>query len=190
MENTIVDEWTAVEVPPPPQLKPVVIDPKATALLILDIQTQNCKLESRPRCVASIPNIKRLLGEARSRGIPVVYSLTPRANVSDIIKDVAPREGDSVVKSGVGKFNGTNLAEISRERGLKTVIVVGTSAHGAVLHTAAGAALRQFRVIVPVDGMSAGEPYAEQYSAWHLANAPGSRRQVTLTRTDLIPFSE
>ena len=34
----------------------------------------------------------------------------------------------------------------------------------------------------------AGEAYAEQYTAWHLANSPGTRRQATLTRIDLIHF--
>jgi hypothetical protein len=38
--------------------------------------------------------------------------------------------------------------------------------------------------------MSAGEPHTEQYTAWRLANAPGSRRQVILTRSDLIWFRE
>ena len=38
----------------------------------------------------------------------------------------------------------------------------------------------------PVDGMSAGEAYAEQYTAWHLANSPGARRRTTLTRISWI----
>jgi len=120
----------------------------------------------------------------------VVYSLTCSASASDVIKDVAPVDGEPVVKSGVDKFFGTDLEKILREEGIKTVILVGTSAHGAVLHTATGAALRGLQVIVAVDGVSAGKPYAEQCTAWHLVNAPGSRRQVTLTRTDLIQFAE
>jgi len=188
--NTIVDEWATVEAPPPPELRAVVVDPRATALLILDIQSQNCNPERRPRCVASVPPIKGLLTKARAREVPVVHSLTRRANTSDIIEEVAPLKGEPVVESGVDKFFGTDLEKILREKGIKTVILVGTSAHGAVLHTATAAALREFRVVVPVDGVSAGELYAEQYTAWHLVNAPGTRRQVTLTRTDLVEFSE
>jgi nicotinamidase-related amidase len=189
MENTIVDEWATVEVPPPPELRQVAIDPKVTALLILDIQNQSCNLERRPRCVASVPRIKRLLDDARAAGMSVVYSLTRSASAPDVVKGMAPADGEPVVKSGVDKFFGTDLENLLTEEGINTVILVGTSAHGAVLHTATGAALRGLRVIVPVDGMSAGEPYAEQYTAWHLVNAPGSRRQVTLTRTDLIQFA-
>jgi hypothetical protein len=33
--------------------------------------------------------------------------------------------------------------------------------------------------------MSAREAYAEQYTAWHLANGPGTRRRTTLTSMDL-----
>jgi hypothetical protein len=40
----------------------------------------------------------------------------------------------------------------------------------------------------PVDTMSAGERYAEQSTAWHLVNAPGTRRRTTLTRSDLVTF--
>jgi len=68
------------------------------------------------------------------------------------------------------------------------VIVVGTAAHGAVLYTASGAALREMQVIVPVDGMSAEGLYPEQYTAWNLANAPRVSAQVTLSRTDMIQF--
>ena len=68
------------------------------------------------------------------------------------------------------------------------MIVTGTAAHGAVLNTAAAAALLNFKVIVPVDGMSA-DPYAEQYTAWHLANAPGGiGSNVTLRKMDMLKF--
>jgi nicotinamidase-related amidase len=72
---------------------------------------------------------------------------------------------------------------------VEAVIATGTSAHGAVLHTAMGAALRGLKVYVPVDCMSAGEPFAELYTAWHMLNAPGTRRQAVLTRSDMIRFA-
>jgi len=189
-EHNIIDEWTTVKAPSPPQLKEVHLDPKATALLILDIQTQNCNADRRPRCVASVLKIKTLLGEARAHGACVIYSLTRTGGISDIIDDVSPAEGEPVVHSGPDKFFGTDLEKILRERNVESVIIVGTAAHGAVLHTATGAALREFQVIVPVDGMSASELYAEQYTTWHLANAPGSQKQTTITKVDMIRFSE
>ncbi len=71
---------------------------------------------------------------------------------------------------------GTDLEKILKDKGIKAVIVTGTAAHRAVLYTASGAALRGMHVIVPVDGMSAENVYAEQYVAWNLVNAPGFRR--------------
>ena len=136
--------------------------------------------------MASLPKIQSLLTEVRNRGMPVLYSLTRNASTADIREEVSPHPGDPIVKSGVDKFYGTELEEILRAKEIQTVILVGTSAHGAVLHTATGAAMRGFRVIVPVDGMSAGDAYAEQYTSWHLVNGPGTRRQTTLTCIDLI----
>lgn len=187
-DTIIVDEWATVKVPPPPELKPVTIDPKITAFLILDIQSQTCSPDRRPRCVASIPKIQNLLNEARAKGIPVIYSLTRGSNPADIKKELAPLAGEPVVSSGVDKFFGTELEKILKEKNIKAVILVGTAAHGAVLHTATGAALRELQVIVPVDGMSAEDPYAEQYTAWHLVNSSGTRRQAILTRISLIRF--
>ena len=187
-EGSIVDEWEDVEVPPAPQLEAVTVEIDSTALLILDMQKGNCSLERRPRCVASLPKVRSLLERAREHGMTVVYSLTRSATRANIREEVTPLPDEPVVQSGVDKFFGTELEKIVTERGIKVVIVTGTSAHGAVLHTATGAALRGLKVIVPLDGMSADEPYAEQYTAWHLANAPGSRRQTTLTCAEMIRF--
>jgi hypothetical protein len=57
--QTLVDRWTSVSAPPPPVLKPVTVDPKTTALLMLDFMNQNCG--KRPACVASLPAMKKLL---------------------------------------------------------------------------------------------------------------------------------
>lgn len=187
-KSTILDEWSAVKAPPPPEPKEVKVDPKTTALLVLDIQNSNCNSDRRPRCVASVPKIQNLLAQARDKGTTVIYSLTRSADVTDVRKEVAPLAGEPIVKSGVDKFFGTDLERILKEKGVKTVILVGTSAHGAVLNTATGAALRGLQVILPVDGMSSGDPYAEQYTTWHLANGPGTRRRTTITRISLIRF--
>lgn len=183
--QTIVDEWANVKIPPPPELKPVTINPKETALLMVDFLKQNCP--PRPRCVASIPKVQRLLTQAREKGVPVVYSLVGQS-VADILPDVALRAGEPVVSSGPDKYLNTDLEKILKEKGVKTVIVVGTAAEGAALSTAAGSALRGFKVIVPVDGVSSVTAFAELYTAWHLANAPRIGPQVTLTRIELIGY--
>ena len=57
--ETIIDEWAQVKAPPPPELKSVVLDPKTTAILMVDIIKQTCNEQRRPRCVAAIPKIEK-----------------------------------------------------------------------------------------------------------------------------------
>src|SRR3990172_8039260 len=184
LSQTLVDEWAGVRAPPPPELKPVTIDPKVTALLMLDLVKPFCG--PRPRCGASLPAVQRLLTQARAKGVQVVYTLGTK--VADIYPELAPVAGEHVVTSGPDKFLNTDLEKVLKEKGIKVVIAVGTAAEGAVLHTAAGAALRGLKVIVPLDGMSSLTTYAEQYTAWHLTNAPRLGAQTTLTRIDLIGY--
>ncbi len=138
--QTIVDEWAGIKAPAPPTLKAVTIDPKTTALLMLDFVNQGCG--PRPRCVASIPASKKLLDEARSRGMAVMHSVTGSTRSEDIVKELAPRDGEPVVTSSVDKFRNTELEKMLKDRGIQTVITIGTSANGAVLNTATGAVVR------------------------------------------------
>lgn len=184
--QSIIDEWGNVNIPTPPELEEVTVESKSTALLVLDFQNLNCNQERRPRCVASLPKVQNLLSKAREKGLLIVYALIRSSPVEDIREEVKPLGNEPIVKAGVDKFYKTDLEKILTTSSISEVIIVGTSAHGAVLHTATGAAGRQLKVIVPVDGISASEPYAEQYTVWHLANAPGTRRSVTLTKIDMI----
>jgi len=186
--QNIVEEWNAVKTPAAPELKSVTVDPKVTALLRLDFNKQTCNADKRPRCIASIPKVQKFLTAARAKGVYVVYSLSSGAAVADIPKELAPLGEEPVVTSGPDKFLGTNLEKILKEKGIKTVIVTGTAAYGAVLYTASEAAFRGMQVIVPVDGMSAESIYAEQYVAWNMVNAPRVSTQSVLTKIDIIKF--
>lgn len=186
--KTIIDEWASVQAPKPPELKAVTLEPNTTAFLVLDIIKQGCNQERRPRCIASVPKIEAFLKQARDKGVSIVYSYTPTSTPADILKEVAPLPGEPMVKANAEKFLGTDLEKILKDKGIKTVVLVGTAAHGAVLLTGSEAALRGFQVIVPVDGMSSENTYFEQYTAYHLANAPGVGQKVTLTKIDMIKF--
>ncbi len=182
----IVDEWASVKAPPPPALKPVTVDPNTTALLMLDFMNQNCG--KRPRCSATIPAVKKLLGAARAAKVLVVYSLIANTTPADVIKDVAPQADDPHVLSGPDKFLHTELEKILKDKGVKTVIAVGTSSNGAVLYTASGAIFRGMKAIVPVDGMSAVDPYADYSAVFTFADAPRLSTEATLTKIDMIKF--
>ena len=184
--QTIIDEWASVPRPPAPALKTVRVDARTTALLMLDFMNQNCG--KRPRCLASIPAVKKLLEQARAKKVTVVYSLIAKTTTADVISDVAPVKGEPWVRSGPDKFVHTDLEKILNDKGIKTVIAVGTSANGAVLYTASGAAFRGMNVIVPVDGMSSATKYADLSTAAVLTSAPRVSTKVTLTRIDMITF--
>jgi nicotinamidase-related amidase len=187
--QSVIDEWATVKAPPPPELKPVSIDPASTALIVMDISAQSCTAERRPRCVAMLPAVHKLIAEARAKGVLVLYTLAGMSKKTDIIKDVAPVDAEQVLSgAGPDKFIGIDLDGILKGKNIKTLIAVGTAAEGAVLHTAAGAAFRGYEVVVPVDGMSSTNIYAEQYTAWHLANAPRLADHVKLTKVDMIKF--
>lgn len=184
--RTVIEDWPAVQAPQPPLVKAMTVDARSTALLVLDMQ--NDLLRVRPRAVATVPAIANFLTRARAAGVLVVHSNTRVGTPADLTPALAPHPGEAVVRSGVDKFFRTDLEAVLAARQIKTVIVVGTAANGAVLHTATGAALRGLQVIVPVDGLSSENLYAEQYTAWHLLNAPGTRANATLTRLGEIGF--
>lgn len=192
--ETIIDEWTSIKAPPAPTLKPVTVDTKTTALLLLDFNGAQdpskgpCNSKTKPRCLASLPRLQALLQRARDSHTYVVYSVGGSGTAADIATAIAPLAGDPVVKSGPDKFIGTDLAKLLDARGIKTVIVAGTAAEGAVLDTATDAALHGMNIVIPVDGMSSTDPYAEQYVAWHLVNAPGVSTRTTLTESTQITF--
>ena len=191
--DTIIDEWPTIKAPPAPTLKPVKVETATTALLLLDFSGAQdaskgpCNVK-KPRCIASLPKMQALLGAARNANLYVVYSVAGNGTAADIATAIAPASGDPVVKSGPDKFVNTDLAKLLSDKGIKTVIVAGTAAEGAVLDTATDAALHGLNVVIPVDGMSSTDPYAEQYVAWHFANAPGVSAKTTLTESTQITF--
>jgi nicotinamidase-related amidase len=188
----ILDDWATVKAPPPPELKPVTLDGPTTALLILDMMKANCG--ARPRCVATVPTVKRLHDAARATGAMVWYSFVGSDGKATPADQIDPgftaREGEWVRQNGPDKFIGSNLEEKLKARGIKTVIVCGTSFQGVGIGTGGGSAQRGYKVIIPLDCLSSEDTYMEQYSAWHLyKGAPvGVTSQVTLTRSSMLKF--
>jgi nicotinamidase-related amidase len=186
----ILDDWDAAKAPPRVELKPVTLDGSTTALLILDMMKMNCGV--RPRCVATVPNVKRLHDAARSAGALVWYSLVGsngKATPADLIDPgFMPREGEWMRQNGPDKFIGSNLEEKLKARGIKTVIVCGTSFQGVGIGTGGGSAQRGYKVIVPIDCLSSEDTYTEQYAAWHLFKGGPTvvTSQVTLTRSTML----
>jgi nicotinamidase-related amidase len=196
--ETIIDEWQSVKAPPPPKLQSVTLDPKTTALLIIDIIKQTCNMERRPRCVAMIPKVQKLLGEARAKDVFVIYALFPSPSpatfpdpkISDYVPELAPKGNEPVVTAFVDKFQlagkDTGLEKMLKDRGIKTLVPVGVASHNGVLFTSVMAALRGFNVVVPVDGMAGNNAYEDQLTAYTLTSSIVYK--VTLTSIDMLKF--
>jgi nicotinamidase-related amidase len=187
----IMDQWSTVTIPPPPALQSVSVDSQHTALLLLDISVDSCTDAKRPSCVRSIAPIKALLDDARSHKLLVLYAAGPPTSTTSTKPPapLAPVGDESIVRAGPDKFYNSDLDKILAAHGIESVIIVGTSAQGAVLYTASSAALRGLAVIVPVDGYSSDSSnlFPELYTAWHLKNAPQNiSSHVRLTRTNMI----
>jgi nicotinamidase-related amidase len=182
----ILDDWNTVKQPPRPELKAVTLEASTTALLILDMQKGNCGV--RPRCMATIPNVKRLYDAARAAGVMLWYSLNSTADLID--PGFMPREGEWVRQGGPDKFLGSNLEEKLKAKGIKTVVVCGTSFQGVGVGTGSGLAQRGYKVIVPIDCLSSEDPYNEQYAAWHMFKGGPAvvTTNSTLTRSTMVKF--
>ena len=188
--QTVIDDWSQVKLPPPPALKPATLVAKETALLVMDFTVQTCTPERRKRCADSVPKVKKFVDAARERGALIIYSVAvPNSVATDVLKELMPAAGEQVLPPlGPDKFINSDLEKTLKDKGIKTVVAMGTQAQTSVLHTGGEAALRGFKVIVPVDAMSADDLFPELYTAWHLANAARISNQVTLTRLDMIGF--
>jgi nicotinamidase-related amidase len=188
--QTLIEEWGSAKFPPPPPLKPAKIEPKETAVLVMDFTKQTCTPERRKRCADSVAKVQKFVAEARAKGALIIYSVAvPNSVPADILPALTPAPGEQVLPPlGPDKFNNSDLEKTLKDKGIKTVVAMGTQAQTSVLHTGATASLRGFKVIVPVDGMSADDVFPELYTAWHLATAARISSNVTLTKFDLIGF--
>jgi nicotinamidase-related amidase len=187
--STIIDDWATIKPPPAPTLQPVTVDPKTTALLVLDFVKQTCNSNTRPRCLETLPKAAQLLKAARAAKALVVYSVVlSNKATEDVLPEMKPLGSEPVVKSGPDKFIGTDLEQVLKSHGITTVITIGTAAEGAVMYTGSHAAFLGMKVVLPVDGMSSATLYGEQYVTWNMSHAPLVSTKVTLTSIDQIKF--
>ncbi len=167
---------TVVEVPEYKVVKEVKLPSRETAVIVVDMQNDFVKPEGKlyvPTAPKTIEPIRRLLDKARKKKVRIFY--TQDTHYDDdpeyaiwgehvrygtwgwkIIDELAPEPGDIVVqKTRYDGFYGTPLEDLLRVYNIKNLVIVGTVANICVLHTAGSAALRWYKVIVPMDGISA-----------------------------------
>src|SRR5829696_6253450 len=190
LAQNILEEWDSIKAPPPPaaKIKPVQIDPKTTAVFSLDWNRKSCTAEARVRCFKTLPKIEKLLADARKHNVLVLHALSSSMQPEDIVASVGPKGDERVVRGRGDKFSDNDVEQMLKDKGIDTIIIVGTSANSAVLYTSFGAVQRGFKPIVPIDGLPSETAYQEQFTIWQIANGSQLSEKAVLTRLDSITF--
>ncbi len=169
-----------VEVPEYAVQDNVGVDPARTALLVINMQNDFVKQGGSllvPQAEATVPAIERLLDLARGSRMRVVYSQDTHRRGDpeweiwpahcregswgwEIVAELAPGVDDTVLRTvRHDTFYGTPLDHLLRTWGVDTLVICGTVANIGVQYAAASAALRAYAVVIPLDGISALEPF-------------------------------
>jgi len=169
-----------VEVPDYAVVERLPIDPAKTALVVVDMQRDFVDADgalSVPGAAGTVLAIRRLLEWARRSGTLVVFTqdthregdpewrIWPRHAERgtpgwEIVPDLAPAAGELVFeKVRYDGFYGTGLDHELRRRDIETLVICGTVASICVHYTAASAGLRWYRVVHPIDALSALTPF-------------------------------
>jgi nicotinamidase-related amidase len=158
------------------------LDPARTALLVIDVQNwvmDEPRRQPRPEFYADardavIPNLRRLIGEARRLGLEVVYTVMENATADGrdrsldyklsgffipkgswdarVIDEVAPGGDELVIpKTSSSLFNSTNFEYLMRNIGIDTIVASGFLTDQCVDHTVRDGADRGFHMICVSD---------------------------------------
>ncbi|MEM3522118.1 MAG: isochorismatase family cysteine hydrolase [Candidatus Bathyarchaeia archaeon] len=120
-----------------------------------------------------IPNIKRLIENARKKGVPVIYCNDAHLPIdfelkkwgshaikgtegAKVITELEPTEKDFIIeKRTYSGFFETGLDTLLRELNVNTICITGIHTHICVKHTAADAFFRGYKIIVVEDAVEA-----------------------------------
>jgi len=171
-----VNETVKVEVPEIKIADAVTLPARDTAVIIVDMQNDFVKEGGKlvvPQARETIEPIRRLVEKARSNSVRVIYTQDTHWDGDPefklwgehvkigtwgwrIIDELKPAENDIVlIKTRYDGFYGTPLDDILRSYGIRNLVITGTVANICVLHTAASAGLRWYKIVLPMDTVSA-----------------------------------
>jgi nicotinamidase-related amidase len=168
---------------------PATIDPRHTALLVMDYQLGIFDRLAEPktllaRAAGAIEIVRRhggQVGYVRVAFEDADYEAIPRASAmarvaaagrtfhndsptTAIPLNIGPQAGDIVVrKTRVGAFSTTDLDEQLRGRGITTLILAGISTSGVVLSTVRDAADRDYQLLVLADATADPDAGVHQF---------------------------
>jgi len=199
-----------LEVPKP---KPLHLDPGKTALVVIDMQNDFCKMEGlmsmTPRRRAVVKPIQALLARCRRAAMPVIYLQSIRDPHSpeftvfglqpfllrgswgaQIAEELVPLPGEAIVeKNSHDCFNNTRMEAVLGEKQIGpewNVVVVGLGLTNCVGCAVAGFSVRHYRnVVLPMD-CTASRTMEEELCQYQRYMQIGYSYNVTLTVSQML----
>ena len=149
-----------LQMPATPDPARVTLDPKTTALIVLDYVEDICN--NQVSCKTKmLPAMTPFMERVRKAGLTVAYG-TRAQNQTKWLKEVAPAPGDiRITNTAQDRFYNTDLDKELKAKGITTIILVGWKVSGSVTYTSVGATVRGYTVVVPVDTTAAATDYEQ-----------------------------
>lgn len=181
-----------MEGPNRPDPKPISLDRRSTAVVVLDMSTR-CH-DPKDVCSKLLQPLGEFLERARNFGIPIIFTVsasakgTPLAEVATALKRRATEP--VIYPDAFDKFTGGELHAFLTRVGAKTLIVVGSSTNIAVLYTSSTAArVYNFRIVLPLDGVNTRTEYEHEYSLHQFTVLPhDANKRFHFTNLSTISF--
>ena len=157
-----------------PKPKPVTLDPRKSALLVLDIG-QRWGTDPKLPCHQLAQKMTPFLRRAREVGMLIIFTVaaydrgTPNGRVYDILER---RPCEAVIfPDSFDKFTGGELGTLLRIYEVDTLVITGYRSNVAVLYTATMAARNfSYRVVIPVDGIVTLKDYEQEYTLYQFTS--------------------
>lgn len=190
--TSLVSGVWAQQGPNRPEAKPLTLDSKSTAILVLDMNAR-CD-DPKQVCSKIAAPVGEFLEKARAAGVPIIYTVSATAKgkpLGELTIPLKKKEGEPVIyPDGFDKFVGGELQAWLKEKGAKTLIITGSSTNAAVLYTATTAArMHRYSIVIPMDGVNASTQYEHEYSLHQFTVLPSEANKLfQFTRLSMITF--
>ena len=182
----------AEEGPNRPEPKPVTLDSKSTAVLVLDLNAR-CD-DPKQVCSKITAPLGDFLDKARAASVPIIYTVSTAAKgkpIGDLSAPLRRKENEVIIyPDGFDKFYSGELQPLLKDRGVKTLIITGSSTNSAVLYTATTAArMHRYAVVIPIDGVNAATRYEHEYAIHQFTVLPSEANKLfQFTKLSMISF--
>lgn len=187
-------DWKAYK-PDPPKPGTALADPATTAILVLDLNNDKVKDPTNPASKMA-PALKGLLDRARAAKVLIVYtiSLSGVGTAGGSLWEGFQARPDETILTpdGFDKFYGGELQSTLSKKGIKTLIVTGSSTNFAVLYTGTSAArVFNYDVIIPTNAVVANTQYQQDYALYQFTVLPGNyNKKFSITTIDQLTFKQ